>query len=87
MKNIYELLNEIDINEIEIEEMEVSDSETAKIKKGLKQKISKNAKANKWKRNGLIASVIFGLSYGNSGNNLSFLCRKYSHYKRYFSIF
>lgn len=67
MKNIYELLNEIDINENEIEEMEVSDSETAKIKNGLKQKISKNAKANKWKRNGLIASVIFGLSMATVG--------------------
>ena len=37
MKDIYELLNEIDIDENEFEEMEVTELEKAKVKKDVKK--------------------------------------------------
>ena len=41
MKDIYELLNEIDIDEKEFEEMEVTELEKAKVKKELKKSLMK----------------------------------------------
>ena len=48
MKNIYELLNDIDIDESEFEEMEVSQIEKARTKKFLKKSIYKK---NSWYQN------------------------------------
>ena len=44
MKDIYELLNDIDIDENEFEEMEVSEFEKAKVKKALKKSLNEKKK-------------------------------------------
>lgn len=62
MKDIYELLNDIDIDESEFEEMEVSELEKAKVKNTLKKSINKKRKMKSWKRNVAVASIIVGLS-------------------------
>ena len=48
MKDIYELLNDIDIDENEFEEMKVSEIEKVRIKKKLKKSIHK--KDNRYKK-------------------------------------
>ena len=48
MKDIYELLNDIDIDENEFEEMKVSEIEKARIKKRLKKSI--HEKSNTYKK-------------------------------------
>ena len=48
MKDIYELLNDIDIDENEFEEMKVSEIEKVRIKKRLKKSIHK--KDNRYKK-------------------------------------
>lgn len=50
MKDIYEILNDVDIDEEEINKMEVSDIEKAKVKKYLKKSIKKN---KKWRKKNL----------------------------------
>ena len=62
MKNIYELLNDINIDEDEFEEMEVSELEKAKVKNTLKKSINKKRKMKSWKKNVAIASIFVGLS-------------------------
>ena len=64
MKDIYELLNDVDIDEDEIDEMEVSDIEKANIKKNLKKSLKKN---NGWKKKGLIAVVLCCVVIGSVG--------------------
>ena len=54
MKDIYELLNDIDMDENEFEEMEVSEIEKARIKKSLKKSIHR--KNNRYKKAIRIAS-------------------------------
>ncbi|MDF2506098.1 DUF4179 domain-containing protein [Clostridium sp.] len=56
MKDIYEILNDVDIDETEMESMEVSDIEKAKVKKTLKKSIKKN---KIWKRSIIAATVCF----------------------------
>ena len=67
MKDIYELLNEIDIDEKEFEEMEVTELEKAKVKKMLKRSLNENKKGKSWKRNVVAAAVIIGLSASTFG--------------------
>ncbi|NEU30649.1 DUF4179 domain-containing protein [bacterium LRH843] len=50
MKDIYELLNDIDIDENEFEEMEVSELEKARVKKTLKKSLNQRKKMKGWKR-------------------------------------
>lgn len=67
MKDIYELLNDIDIDETEFKEMEVSELEKAKVTRTLKKSISKKKKMKRWQKNVLAASIIFGLSTATIG--------------------
>ncbi|MGE7186824.1 DUF4179 domain-containing protein [Peribacillus sp. NPDC006672] len=67
MKDIYELLNDMDIDETEFKEMEVTELEKAKIKRSLKKSISKKKKMKRWQKNVLAASIIFGLSTATIG--------------------
>ena len=62
MKNIYELLNDIDIDETEFEEMEVNEFEKAKVKRSLKQSIHEKKNTKSWKMKIAAATVIVGLS-------------------------
>lgn len=62
MKDIYELLNDINIDENEFEEMEVSELEKAKVKNTLKKSINKKRKMQSWKKNVAVASILVGLS-------------------------
>lgn len=56
MKDIYEILNDVDIDESEMDSMEVSDIEKAKVKRTLKKSIKKN---KVWRKSIIAASVCF----------------------------
>ena len=71
MKDIYELLNDIDIDEKEFEEMEVNDLEKAKIKNALKISINKKKKSKSWKRRAAVASIIVSFSAATLGLSIS----------------
>ena len=58
MKDIYELLNDVDIDDNEFEEMEVTEFEKAKVKKALKKSLHEKKKGKSWKRNVAAAAVI-----------------------------
>ncbi|MBU8879000.1 DUF4179 domain-containing protein [Bacillus sp. FJAT-29790] len=64
MKDIYELLNDIDIDidGNEFVEMEVSEFENTKVKKALKKSLNQKKKVNSWKKNVAAAVIIAGLS-------------------------
>ncbi|MFJ7725234.1 DUF4179 domain-containing protein [Neobacillus sp. NPDC097160] len=62
MKDIYELLNDLNIDENEFEEMEVTDLEKANIKRSLKKAITKKKKRSSWKKSVAAASILVGLS-------------------------
>ncbi|MEH7464245.1 DUF4179 domain-containing protein [Bacillus thuringiensis] len=62
MKDIYELLNDVDIDETEFKEMEVSELEKAKVKRTLKQSIHKKKHTKSWKVKIVAATIIVGLS-------------------------
>lgn len=62
MKDIYELLNDLNIDENEFEEMEVNELEKANIKRSLKKAINKKKKRNGWKKSVAAASILAGLS-------------------------
>ncbi|UII56129.1 DUF4179 domain-containing protein [Cytobacillus spongiae] len=62
MKDIYELLNDINIDENEFKEMEVSELEKAKVKNTLKRSINKKRKMKSWKKNVAVASILVSLS-------------------------
>ncbi|WHY55632.1 DUF4179 domain-containing protein [Peribacillus simplex] len=67
MKDIYELLNDIDLDETEFKEMDVTELEKAKVKRTLKKSIRKKKKMKRWQKNVLAASIIFGLSTATIG--------------------
>ncbi|MFZ0443225.1 MAG: DUF4179 domain-containing protein [Bacillus sp. (in: firmicutes)] len=67
MKDIYELLNDIDIDENEFHEMEVSEFEKAKVKKTLKQSLNQKKKGKSWKRNVAVSAIIIGLTASTFG--------------------
>ena len=50
MKDIYELLNDIDIDEKELEEIEASEIEKKKVKRNVKQSICTKKKMKSWKK-------------------------------------
>ncbi|CAM4241283.1 ECF-type sigma factor negative effector [Bacillus manliponensis] len=60
MKDVYELLHEVDIDESEMIEMEVSDFEKEKVKKYVKQSMKK--KKAGWKTRVVAASIIVTIS-------------------------
>ncbi|WP_066390736.1 DUF4179 domain-containing protein [Neobacillus mesonae] len=67
MKDIYELLNDIDIDENEFKEIEVSELEKAKVKRTLKKSINRKKKTKGWKMTVAAASIIAGLSVTTLG--------------------
>ena len=64
MKDIYELLNDVDIDESEIETMDVSEFEKANVKKSLKKSIKKN---KGWKKKSLVAAALCCVVIGSVG--------------------
>lgn len=62
MKDIYELLNDVNIDDKEFKEMEVTELEKAKVKRTLKKSISKKKKRLGWKKNIAAAAMVAGLS-------------------------
>ena len=64
MKDIYELLNDVDIDESEIETMDVSEFEKANVKKSLKKSIKKN---KGWKKKSLVAAALCCAMIGSIG--------------------
>ncbi|MBY0595326.1 DUF4179 domain-containing protein [Bacillus bingmayongensis] len=67
MKDIYELLNDIEIDEKELEEIEASEIEKEKVKHNLKQAIRTKKKMKTWKKGIAAASVLVGLSVATLG--------------------
>lgn len=64
MKDIYELLNDVDIDIDEMENMGVSEFEKEKVKRDLRKSIKKN---NRWKKKGLAAAALFCAIIGSVG--------------------
>lgn len=62
MKDIYELLNDINIDDYEFEEMVVSEFEKEKIKKNLKKSINQQKKRSRWVRKVAAVAITLGLS-------------------------
>ncbi|PEW05516.1 anti-sigma factor [Bacillus cereus] len=67
MKDIYELLNDIDIDEKELEEIETSEIEKEKVKRNLKQSIRTKKKMKTWKKSVAAASILVGVSVAMLG--------------------
>lgn len=67
MKDIYKLLNEVNIEEEEFEEMEVSEFEKTKVKSALKKSLIANKKKKGWKMKTLAAAMVLGLSVTTIG--------------------
>ncbi|EJR60027.1 hypothetical protein IIO_03386 [Bacillus cereus VD115] len=67
MKDIYELLNDIDIDEKELEEIETSEIEKEKVKRNVKQSIRTKKKMKTWKKGIAAASILVGLSVATLG--------------------
>ncbi|MEK4912079.1 DUF4179 domain-containing protein [Bacillus sp. FSL E2-8887] len=67
MKDIYELLNDIDIDEKELEEIEASEIEKEKVKRNVKQSIRMKKRMKSWKKGVAAASILVGLSVATLG--------------------
>ncbi|MGE1047684.1 DUF4179 domain-containing protein [Bacillus sp. GMs2/1] len=67
MKDIYELLNDIDIDEKELEEIEASEIEKEKVKRNVKQSIRTKKKMKSWKKGVAAGSILVGLSVATLG--------------------
>ncbi|MCU5105956.1 DUF4179 domain-containing protein [Bacillus cereus] len=67
MKDIYELLNDIDIDEKELEEIEAPEIEKEKVKRNVKQSIRMKKKMKSWKKGVAAASILVGLSVATLG--------------------
>ncbi|PEJ10827.1 DUF4179 domain-containing protein [Bacillus wiedmannii] len=67
MKDIYELLNDIDIDQKELEEIEASEIEKEKAKRNVKQSIRTKKKMKSWKKGVAAASILVGLSFATLG--------------------
>ncbi|ACK89465.1 DUF4179 domain-containing protein [Bacillus cereus] len=67
MKDIYELLNDIDIDEKELEEIEASEIEKEKVKRNVKQSIRTKKKMKSWKKGVATASILVGVSVAMLG--------------------
>ncbi|MGN7385905.1 DUF4179 domain-containing protein [Sporosarcina sp. SAFN-015] len=66
-KDIYQLLNELDIDEKDVEEIEVSDFDKAKVKKEIKMALRKKRKRHSWKMKVAAAVAVGGLSVSALG--------------------
>lgn len=62
MKEIYKLLNDVQLDEKEFVELEVSDIEKAQMKNQLKQRMTKKEKRGSWWQQLAVASLFIGLS-------------------------
>lgn len=62
MKDIYELLNDVNVDDKEFEEMEVTEFEKAKVKRTLKKSMINKKKRMGWKKNIAAAAMVVGLS-------------------------
>lgn len=71
MKDIYELLNDINLDESEFEEIEVTEFEKEKIKKSLKKSINKKKKMKGWEKSAVAAAIIASLSVATIGLTFS----------------
>ncbi|MDA2153792.1 DUF4179 domain-containing protein [Bacillus cereus group sp. Bc253] len=67
MKDIYELLNDIDIDEKELKEIEASEIEKEKVKRNVKQSIHTKKKMRSWKKGVAAASILVGVSVAMLG--------------------
>jgi len=67
MKDIYELLNDVNVDDSEFEEMVVTEIEKAKVKSALERSITKKKKRIHWKMNIAAAAVVVGLSTATLG--------------------
>ncbi|MCR9019631.1 DUF4179 domain-containing protein, partial [Bacillus paranthracis] len=67
MKDIYELLNDIDIDEKELEEIEASEIEKEKVKRNVKQSMRTKKKMKSWKKGVAAASILVGVSVAMLG--------------------
>ncbi|WP_141499886.1 DUF4179 domain-containing protein [Paenibacillus luteus] len=67
MKDVYELLNDMDIDEHEFVEMEVNELEKAKVKRALKESIVQKRKMRSWKKPVAAAVMVVGLSTATLG--------------------
>ncbi|MFB5198529.1 DUF4179 domain-containing protein [Neobacillus sp. KR4-4] len=70
MKDFYELINDFNIDESEFEELEVTEFEKAQVKKSLKKSIVNHKKRNSWKKNVVVASILFCISATTFGLTL-----------------
>ncbi|MDH5162518.1 DUF4179 domain-containing protein [Heyndrickxia oleronia] len=62
MKDIYELLNEVEIDEKEFIEVEVNKDECFKVKKALQIAIQQKEKKKRWWKKAAIAAIVTGIS-------------------------
>lgn len=67
MKDIYELLNDIDVDVNEFEELEANELEKSKVKKTLKNSINEKKNLMRWKKHLLAASIIVCFSAATVG--------------------
>lgn len=67
MKDIYKLLNDVNIDDDEFEEMEVTELEKAKVKSTLKKSIIRKQKRKSWKMPVAAAAIILSLSVTTIG--------------------
>ncbi|RPF57068.1 DUF4179 domain-containing protein [Aquisalibacillus elongatus] len=63
MKNVYDLLNHIDININEIDEIEASELEKRRLKNSLRQQIQQQRKSFKWKKQIVAIAMTFSLLF------------------------
>lgn len=67
MKDIYELLNDIDLDDKQFVEMEVTEFEKTKVKIALKQSLAQNKKTHRWRKNAAAAVILIGLTAATFG--------------------
>ena len=84
MKEIYKLLNEVQLDEKEFVELDASDIEKAQVKNQLKQRITKKKKSKSWMKQLVAATLVIGLSGTVLGLAYPTYAGKYSHCSRYF---
>lgn len=72
MRDIFELLNDIDLDENEFVEMEVNEIEKTRVKNALKKSIKEKErlKSKNWKRNSIVASILVCISVTTIGLTL-----------------
>ncbi len=87
MKDIYELLNDIDIDEKELEEIEASEIEKEKVKRNVKQSIRTKKKMKSWKKGVAAASIFSRIISCNTGYRISYICGGIANCRGHIPIF